>query len=111
MLVEDTLFDVDTLMISKLPHAWQGRRNVYRMHGAAWASMEQDGQVHSPGDLASWRKLMGSDEDSVAEESAVLGDMPQSPGYAQLALRLGYGSDLPPVPRRPLSAVLLAAPP
>jgi hypothetical protein len=52
-----------------------------------------------------------ADRWAVAEESAVLGDMPQSPGYAQLALRLGYGSDLPPVPRRPLSAVLLAAPP
>lgn len=52
-----------------------------------------------------------ADRRAVAEEAAVLGDMPQSPGYAQLALRLGYGSDLPPVPRRRLSAVLLTAPP
>ena len=52
-----------------------------------------------------------ADRWSVAEEAAVLGDMPQSPGYAQLALRLGYGSDLPPVPRRPLADVLLATPP
>ncbi|MBA3546559.1 MAG: hypothetical protein H0T76_08760 [Nannocystis sp.] len=52
-----------------------------------------------------------ADRWAVAEESAVLGDMPQTPGYAQLALRLGYGSDLPPTPRRPLSEVLLAAPP
>lgn len=47
----------------------------------------------------------------VAEQSAVLDDMSHSPGYAQLALRLGLGSDLPPTPRRPLSSVLLAAPP
>jgi hypothetical protein len=52
-----------------------------------------------------------SDRRAIAEEAAVLGDMPQTPGYAQLALRLGYGSDLAPTPRRPLSEVLLAAPP
>jgi len=52
-----------------------------------------------------------ADRHAVAEEVAVLGDMPQTPGYAQLALRLGYGSDLPATPRRPLSEVLLAAPP
>lgn len=52
-----------------------------------------------------------ADRWAVAEEAAVLGDMPQSPGYAQLALRLGYGADLPPTPRRPLADVLLAAPP
>ena len=48
---------------------------------------------------------------ALAEELAVLRDMPQTPGYVQLALRLGYGSDLAPTPRRPLSEVLLAAPP
>ncbi len=52
-----------------------------------------------------------ADRWAVAAESAVLGDMPQTPGYAQLALRLGYGSDLPATPRRPLSEVLLASPP
>jgi hypothetical protein len=52
-----------------------------------------------------------ADRWAVAEELAVLGDMPQTPGYAQLALRLGYGSDLAPTPRRPLSEVLLPAPP
>lgn len=52
-----------------------------------------------------------ADRWAVAEEAAVLGDMPQSPGYAQLALRLGYGSDLPPMPRRPLADVLLATAP
>lgn len=52
-----------------------------------------------------------ADRWAVAEEAAVLGDMPQSPGYAQLALRLGYGSDLPPVPRRPLADVLLTTSP
>jgi hypothetical protein len=52
-----------------------------------------------------------ADRHAVAEEVAVLGDMPQTPGYAQLALRLGYGSDLPATPRRPLSEVLIAAPP
>ena len=52
-----------------------------------------------------------ADRWAVAEESAVLGDMPHTPGYAQLALRLGYGSDLPPTPRRPLSEVMLTAPP
>ncbi len=52
-----------------------------------------------------------ADRWAVAEELAVLGDMPQTPGYAQLALRLGYGSDLAPTPRRPLSEVLITAPP
>ena len=52
-----------------------------------------------------------ADRGTVAEEAAVLGDMPQTPGYAQLALRLGYGSDLPATLRRPLSEVLIAAPP
>ena len=52
-----------------------------------------------------------ADRWAVAEELAVLGDMPPTPGYAQLALRLGYGSDLAPTPRRPLSEVLIAAPP
>lgn len=51
------------------------------------------------------------DRFAVAEEIAVLGDMPQAPGFAQLALRLGHGSDLPATPRRPLSEVLLAVPP
>lgn len=48
-----------------------------------------------------------SDRWSVAEEAAVLGDLPQTPGFAQLALRLGYGGDLPAQPRRPLVDVLL----
>ncbi|MBL9099336.1 MAG: hypothetical protein JNL82_00175 [Myxococcales bacterium] len=52
-----------------------------------------------------------ADRARVAEEAAVLGDMSQSPGHAQVALRLGYGSDLPAVPRRPLADVLLAARP
>lgn len=48
---------------------------------------------------------------AVAEEAAVLGDLPQAPGFAQLALRLGYGADQPATPRRPLSELLLTAPP
>ncbi len=48
---------------------------------------------------------------AVAEEMAVLGDMTQTPGFAQLALRLGYGGDLPAQPRRPLADVLLSAVP
>jgi hypothetical protein len=48
---------------------------------------------------------------AVAEEAAALADLPASPGYCQVALRLGYGSDLPPTPRRPLAEVLVAAPP
>lgn len=44
---------------------------------------------------------------AVAEEAAVLGDMTQTPGFAQLAVRLGYGGDLPAQPRRPLAEVLL----
>jgi hypothetical protein len=48
-----------------------------------------------------------SDRWAVAEEAAVLGDLPQTPGFAQLALRLGYGGDLPAQPRRPLAEALL----
>lgn len=48
---------------------------------------------------------------AVAEEAAVLGDLTQTPGFAQLALRLGYGGDLPAKPRRPLADVLLTSPP
>lgn len=44
---------------------------------------------------------------ALAEALAVLGDLPQTPGFAQLALRLGYGGDLPAQPRRPLAEVLL----
>lgn len=44
---------------------------------------------------------------TVAEEAAVLGDLTQTPGFAQLALRLGYGGDLPTQPRRPLADILL----
>ena len=55
--------------------------------------------------------VRAADRWALAEELAVLRDMPQTPGYVQLALRLGYGSDLAPTPRRPLSEVLLAAPP
>lgn len=52
-----------------------------------------------------------ADRWALAEELAVLGDMAQTPGFVQLALRLGYGGDLPATPRRPLAEVLLAAPP
>lgn len=51
-----------------------------------------------------------ADRWALAEELAVLGDMSQTPGFVQLALRLGYAADLPPTPRRPLADVLLAAP-
>lgn len=71
MAVNDSLFDVDALVISKHPHNWQGHRNVYRVHGMAWAAIEGDGQVDYPGDLAAWQKLLASDGDSVTEESAV----------------------------------------
>jgi hypothetical protein len=37
--------------------------------------------------------------------------MTQTPGFAQLAVRLGYGGDLPAQPRRPLAEVLLTTPP
>jgi hypothetical protein len=53
----------------------------------------------------------GGERWAVAEESAVLGDLPEAPGFAQLALRLGYGADQPATPRRPLADVLLTAPP
>ena len=52
-----------------------------------------------------------SDRFAVAEEAAVLEDLPQTPGFAQLALRLGHGGDLPPQPRRPLREILLRTPP
>ena len=52
-----------------------------------------------------------SDRFAVAEEQAVLEDLPQTPGFAQLALRLGHGGDLPPQPRRPLREILLRTPP
>jgi nitroreductase len=55
--------------------------------------------------------VRAGDRWAVAEEAAVLGDLPQTPGYAQLALRLGYGGDLPATPRRPLADLLLTAPP
>ena len=51
------------------------------------------------------------DRFAVAEEAAVLGDLSQTPGYAQLALRLGAGGDQFATPRRSLSQVLVGAPP
>ncbi len=51
------------------------------------------------------------DRFAVAEQAAVLGGLSQTPGYAQVALRIGYGGDLPASPRRPLSEVLLTSPP
>lgn len=44
---------------------------------------------------------------AVAEEAALLGDLTQTPGFAQLALRLGYGGDLPAQPRRSLADTML----
>ena len=46
-----------------------------------------------------------------AEQASILGDLSQAPGYAQLALRLGHGGDLPATPRRPLADVLLSTVP
>ncbi|HEY0136539.1 MAG TPA: hypothetical protein VGB85_20795 [Nannocystis sp.] len=53
----------------------------------------------------------GEDRFAVAEQAAVLGDLTQTPGYAQLALRLGGGAEQPASSRRPLSEVLLDAVP
>ncbi len=87
------------------PRAWLGA-------GQALARVLLRGRVdHLCASFLHGPLARAGDRFAVAEEVAVLGDMPQGPGYAQLALRLGHGGDLPASPRRPLAEVLLSAPP